>query len=424
MKCAHRFSLAILASGLIVGSALAADHADGPRASIDPASDITDVFAWSSPNADRVHLVMCLARNASPSSRFSDAVRYVFHTTSAPAYGAAASGELDIACVFDRNQKLHCRVDGNPSLRVQGDASVEEGIATTDGRLRVFAGLRNDPFFFNLAGFRATARAVAGAASSLAFDPAGCPALDAATSAALVSQLMTAPGGGNAVDNFALFNVLAIVVSIDKAALTSGGPIVAVSAATERRSATRLGVVADPFTRRPGAQVDRMGRPGVNTALTNPFYRESVPTELAAHDAVVDAYNASGNRSEWQSSFAAEIATNLAILDSLDTVCGNQLLAGPSPVAGRYAALASVLADDRLYVNTGSGSCMQYLGVEANALGITNNDCGGRTPLEDTIDTTYSLLAAGVLSGVTDGVPVDGDGMASLSVFPFLAEPN
>jgi len=108
------------------------------------------------------------------------------------------------------------------------------GIATADGRFRVFAGLRDDPFFFNLAGFRETARTVAGAASSLRFDPAGCPALDAATAATLVNQLRTAPGGGPAVDNFARFNVLAIVVALDKSLVTQGGPIVAVWGSTNR----------------------------------------------------------------------------------------------------------------------------------------------------------------------------------------------
>src|SRR5205085_3071043 len=121
-------------------------------------------------------------------------------------------------------------------VRVTGDASAEGGLRSRDGKVRVFAGLRNDPFFFNLPGFRATARIVAGAAGSLTFDPAGCPALDAATSAALVGQLQTAPGGGPAVDNFARFNVLAIVVSVSKSLVTRDGPVVAVWGSTNRRA--------------------------------------------------------------------------------------------------------------------------------------------------------------------------------------------
>ena len=171
-------------------------------------------------------------------------------------------------------------------------------------------------------------------------------------------------------------------------------------------------------------QIDRMGRAGVNTALTNPFFRASVPSEETMHEMVQDEYNGAANPAQWGGMFESEIATNLAILDSLDRNCGNQLLAGSSATAGRYNALAGVLADDQLYVNTASGTCGQYLAVEANAVGIANTDCGGRTPLEDTIDTTYSLLAAGVLSGVTDGIAKDDDGTASLTVFPFLDRPN
>jgi hypothetical protein len=166
-----------------------------------------------------------------------------------------------------------------------------------------------------------------------------------------------------------------------------------------------------------GVQIDRMGRAGVNTALTAPFDLNST-----SKGQVQDSYN-SAPQSQW-SSFAPRIATNLAILDSLDTVCGNQLLAGGSASPGRYDTLAGVLADDQIYVNTSSGSCQLYLAVEANAVGIANNDCGGRTPLYDTIDETYSLLAAGTLSGVTDGVPFDADAQASLTNFPFFAQPN
>lgn len=167
-------------------------------------------------------------------------------------------------------------------------------------------------------------------------------------------------------------------------------------------------------------QIDRMGRAGVNTALTNPFFRASVASEESQHEAVQDAYNAASDPTQWVALFAPEIATNLAILDSLDRVCGNQLLAGPQPVPGRYNTLAAVLADDQLYVNTASGTCNQYLAVEANIV----TDCGGRTPLENSIDVTYSVLAIGRLSGVTNGVTADGDGTASLTVFPFLDRPN
>src|SRR5258706_15813870 len=118
-----------------------------------------------------------------------------------------------------------------------------------------------------------------------------------------------------------------------------------------------------PPTIRLDRQIDRMGRAGVNTATTAPFFRESVEAEQSMHDDVSDAYNSASDPAKWVSLFGQRIAGNIAILDSLDTVCGNQLLAGSTASAGRYDALAGVLADDQLYVNTSSSSCQQYLAV-------------------------------------------------------------
>jgi hypothetical protein len=172
-------------------------------------------------------------------------------------------------------------------------------------------------------------------------------------------------------------------------------------------------------------QIDRMGRAGVNTALTDPFFRREVEEEELRHEARQDEYNGAADPAAWANMFANEIAVSLAVIDSLDRTCGNQIVSAAQPLgADRYQALAGILADDQLYVNTASGICQQYLAVEANAVGVTNNDCGGRTPLEDTIDTTYSVLALGALAGVGDGVPIDADSAPSLSAFPFLDEPT
>jgi hypothetical protein len=167
-------------------------------------------------------------------------------------------------------------------------------------------------------------------------------------------------------------------------------------------------------------QIDRMGRAGINTAVTDPFFRSTVPIERAQHNVITDDYNVEDDPSQWVSRFSPIMQVNLAILDALDGVCGNQFLAGAAVAPGRYRSLGNALADDFLYVNTATGTCRQYLAVEAGLA----NDCGGRTPLEDTIDVTYSVLAIGALAGVTDGVPVDADGAGhSLTVFPFLAAP-
>jgi Domain of unknown function (DUF4331) len=430
--------LAVVLGALAVSPAWAADHRDGPGVKADIAADINDVFAWMSPDAGRVYLVMTVFPFATAEARFSDSVQYVVHTSSAAAFGEAGAPEVNVICTFDAAQEISCRAGGTS---VSGDANDPAGLSSTDGMLRVFAGRRNDPFFFNLSGFQRTTRIVAGAAGSLTFDAAGCPQLDEATSTALVTQLMTEPDGSPAADDFAGANTLAIAVSIDKTLLTGGGPILAVWGSTNRAPSTASclgdgdgdrnvrieelitavnnalrGCAAS--TGLLGVQVERMGRAGINTAVTDPFWQDEIE-----HGRLQDVFNAGADPAQWAAQWAARTAGNIAILDGLDRDCGNQLLAGPDPVAGRYDALAGVLADDRLFVNTASGSCQQYLAVEGNAVGITNDDCGGRTPLADTIDVSYSVLAIGALTGVGDGIPNDSDSTPSLSEFPFLEPP-
>jgi hypothetical protein len=105
--------------------------------------------------------------------------------------------------------------------------------------------------------------------------------------------------------------------------------------------------------------------------------------------------------------------------------CHNQLLhMASADGATRYQALATVLADDQLYVDTSTGTCAQYLAVELKvATGVALVDCGGRTPLEDAIDVTLSALVLGATTGVNDGVNAD-DQTPSAATFPFLVAPQ
>lgn len=223
---------AAVAVALVSPLTRAADHLDGPKASADPAADITDLFAWMSPDAKTVYLIMNVFPQATTSSKFSNAVQYVFHVTSRNNFGDAASNPVDIICTFETNQKVSCWAG---SEYVNGDASSTSGITSGSGKLKVFAGLRDDPFFFNLDGFKHTADSVKGAASSLTFDPAGCPNLPPATAAALRMQLRTNPNGGPPVDFFARLNVLSLVLSVDKSLLTKGGSLISVWASTNAR---------------------------------------------------------------------------------------------------------------------------------------------------------------------------------------------
>ena len=109
----------------------------------------------------------------------------------------------------------------------------------------------------------------------------------------------------------------------------------------------------------------------------------------------------------------------MAIYDALDTTCGNQAFFADET---GYATFSGVVADDRLWVNAASDSCGVYLAVEANAtMLLANNDCGGRRPADDALNTTLSLLVNGSTGDVTDGV--DSDDAEHPSEFPWLAAP-
>jgi hypothetical protein len=166
-----------------------------------------------------------------------------------------------------------------------------------------------------------------------------------------------------------------------------------------------------------GAQIDRMGRPAIGTALMETFNGDDDAKGMAK-----DEYNAAGP-DDW-ADFEEPFQDSLGILDALDATCGNQLLADTGAGDEQYAPLAALLADDQLYVNTDKGECGAYLGVEAEFKGLVpDGTCGGRTPAYDVIETSYSVLAAGVLSGVDDGITED-DAEHDPDTFPFLAEPQ
>jgi hypothetical protein len=167
-----------------------------------------------------------------------------------------------------------------------------------------------------------------------------------------------------------------------------------------------------------GMQIDRMGRPAINTATNHSFDANETTKGMAK-----DKWNQESDPSKW-ADFVPEIEKNLAIIDAIDGTCGTQLAADMTKTTpDRYKALASLLADDRLWVNSAGATCGAYLGVEANALGILmNSDCGGRKPEYEVMKITYSAAAAGVLSGVTDGVTITD--RSKVSTFPYMAAPK
>jgi hypothetical protein len=215
-------------------TAQSADHQDSPATTADPTADINDVYAFLD-GPTNVVFVMTVYPNAPAGALFSNSVQYVLHTASGANFGMATSN-VDIIATFDTSQNISLWV--GTSEFVTGNASVATGITSADGTVKVFAGLRADPFFFNLDGFKATAADVIAAAGdgglpgAIAVNDAGCPNNLGTKATALVAQLDHAPDGGPANNHFAKFNTLSIVIELNKSLITAGGPLVSVWGAT------------------------------------------------------------------------------------------------------------------------------------------------------------------------------------------------
>jgi hypothetical protein len=196
--------------------------------------------------------------------------------------------------------------------------------------------------------------------------------------------------------------------------------------------AVGIDMAASPFPAAPTigtTMLDRMGRPAINTALTDPFF-----IDKTMHEAKLDAYNRAPP-SMWPS-FAPQFAAALAVFDGLDGICGNQPLfnsaGADGGASGGYGTLAAILANDQLLLDTTVTSCDPTKNSLAVEIGVITNSapasCGGRTPLDPTINVTYAALSGGIISGivVTDGVSGDGDatGTAQGTTFPFLGDPQ
>jgi len=372
------------------GVAQASDHLDSPSVIADPAVDIGDIFAWMSPDARRLNLVMTIVGHS-----FSERARYVFHVDSGPRYGETHA-----------TTTIECRIEGAVAdcragaEQVRGDVSRPEGLAARDGRMRVFAGPRDDPFFNNVRGTRDAYNAAAAALKAGApLDRAGCPAFSPTVAADILDRWRHTEGGP-AKNLLAGWTPASLVISVDRSLVDRGGKV--------------LGVWAETATAQ--GRIDRMGRPLTGNALLATLDTEAVS------DRMKEAYNrATPATSEV---FIPEIEKTLGLYDAFDGQCGNAFLAeatGPT----RYLPLAILLADDRLWVNSASGDCTTLFAVELAAVagrGSLAGDCGGRTPNYDAVDVYRSLLVDGTITGVSDGVDRD-DREHSTTVFPFLAAP-
>ncbi|MCG8421467.1 MAG: DUF4331 domain-containing protein [Proteobacteria bacterium] len=209
----------------------------------DTQADIADLYAWMQPAGNKLNLVMTV-----PGANFSDSLQYVFHVNSSAGFGMTQTETL-ILCHFDANQNASCWVGkagetgGGSDYQafVSGDASDPTvPLKTDDNNLQVFAGSRNDPFYFNQSGFARVVQDIRNS-GALTYDANSCPN-NVANAADFVNQLAQKDEGGalgqnpnSAEDELAGRNVSALVVQVDKTLIASGGAILGVWASTRMR---------------------------------------------------------------------------------------------------------------------------------------------------------------------------------------------
>jgi hypothetical protein len=232
-------ALGVAAGALFVThTSHAADHLDAPTIAMaaNRMADINDVFAWMTSDGAKVNLAMTVSPADDGTHAFGPSVQYVFHVseyagaTNEAAF-AAQGTEHKVICTFASNTSAKCWITQGANVEdyVTGDPTSTTGLTSADGKVRLFAGRRSDPFFFNLGGFLtadAVVKANAGAFTDANGD--GCPDVPATTAGALRMALVSPPAtaqgpcAANQADCFANFNVMAIVLQVDKSLFLSG----------------------------------------------------------------------------------------------------------------------------------------------------------------------------------------------------------
>ena len=272
--------IAMLTSVTFAGLAGAADHRDSPLNVSNPTADVNDVYAFRS-REDPQNLVVAISANPliAPSDNatrgvFDDDVTFQIHVD--------VNGDL----IDDATVDIHKDGDnlvfeglGDP-IAAKITQPGEAPVINRAGPVKAFAGLRDDPFFFDLAAFQAFVANPQAPAMGLRPAGAGAP-----------------------VDAFAGTNILAIVVELPITLITG-----------EQSSAS--GVIKTWVSaERDGKRIDRMAIPTINTAL--------IPSGMK------DAFNAGDPADDAADFRGTAIATMDGLRGAVDALFGNEQDGGP-----------------------------------------------------------------------------------------------
>ena len=346
----------------------AADHRDSPSVENDPGADITDVYAFRSPtNSDDLVVALDVNGLTPPAERrnFADDVTYALHVDGNADLAADANVEIAFSGNTFTIEGLGDPITGD----VTPPGSTEAKVTDANG-IKVFAGPRDDPFFFDLTGFK-----------NFLANPA-------------IPATGLRPAGETPVDQFAGTNISAIVIEL---------PVTAVTGADSSDTGT---IKAWATTSRGGSQVDRMAIPAINTAL--------IPSDMK------DAFN----RADPAADAADFRATGQATIDTLrgvvDGLFGNAQDGGPlGDLTSEQVATALipdvVTIDFSQPVQFPNGRRLQDDVIDA-ALGVVLNR-GGAAGIGDAIngnDVSFSdsfpYMAAPHTAPVSSGAPSTGTG--------------
>jgi hypothetical protein len=172
------------AGALVLRTGSAFDHLDAPSARLDSAADITDVYAFMSPDpAAAGHLVLVMNVNpvATKTTALAEGIDYVFRVREVADVSAMTlkPADLDVTCRVASSRVTCTGPKGLTRSVALGEVT---GAATDD--MRVFAGPRSDPAFVDLDAVRATL-----ASGAPKFSDAGKNALEGKDVVSLVVEI-------------------------------------------------------------------------------------------------------------------------------------------------------------------------------------------------------------------------------------------
>ena len=158
--------LAIAAAVALATSAvvMSADHAESPGTDADPAADLADVFIFPSPESStKTVAAITFGGRSAPRSRIDSAlycdpnVLYTLHIDRADAAGNFDNvADVEVLARFGTDNANRCglQLENVPGAGGTFSGAADSVFTSTSG-MKGFAGLRNDPFFFDAEGYAA-----------------------------------------------------------------------------------------------------------------------------------------------------------------------------------------------------------------------------------------------------------------------------